>query len=156
MDQDSCGMNSRIMYVSARWRVKNRGGERRATTEQHSEISSFLHLLCPGCTLPDVSSYSSDTKHNFPTKPLIAIISPSNNSTTPLPSSHHHPPDHSSQWPSALSCLICNPTATIPPPMRLPLATSIHPYFNLSPSYKLDSSWPLRDTHTFTWVQSGR
>lgn len=136
----------------ARDSCKDEGGwvkKQKRREKERREICSFLYLLCPGCTLPDVFSYSSDTKHDFATKPLIAITSSRDNSTVPSPpssSSHPQPPYYSSQWecrPSALS-LDLQP----PPP------GDIHPpIFHSSPSYKVDSPWPLwTDTHVFTSV----
>ena len=117
---------------------------RKQRTKERREICSFLYLLCPGCTLPDVFSYSSDTKHDFATKALIAITSSGDNSTVPSPpSSSSHP------------LILSSSTTLLQQPMRMqalcPLAWSatpspgdIHPHiFHSSSSYKVDSPWPL-------------
>lgn len=118
------------------WKTSKRRGK------EESEISSFLHLLCPGCTLPDVFSYSSDTKHDFATKPLIAITSAGNNSIPLLlPSSFTW-----LQQPMGVQALCPSRLIWTHPPH--PPVTSTHPSYSRSPSCKVDSSWPLwTETH---------
>lgn len=105
MSRDSCRINSRIMYMRAKgWAKKRRNGAGGREGGQGNIL--FPLFLSLRHTLPDVFSYSSDTKHDFAyTKPPIAITSPGNKIKSPPPSSSR-PPDYSGQWerePSALS-----------------------------------------------------
>lgn len=121
----------------------NRAGE--------GNIPPFLYFLCPRCTLPDVSSYSSDTKHGFATKPLTAIVSsgitinnhrpPTPHTPTLLPSYPYPPPIHlitaANEHAGPLPPLLDLQPHPPPPPSPLPPG-KVH----LSHCYPADSSRP--------------
>ncbi len=130
-------------------KCSNREEKRSTTTEEESEISSFLHLLCLGSHITrrvllqrwhdTWLCYKAPHRHYELRQQLISHSSSSSSS-----SSHPRPPDYSSQWeckPSALSLDLQPPL----PPHGYIHASIFH---SQSPSYEVDSSWPLwTETH---------